>query len=167
MSLLNMRCPTNIAWFVVSIAVYAIYGMLLGRWISDVCVKGQEVFAPFFTDGNASTPVICVTDRVGIIASPLHSGPSSVDLRICRVLSMNIMRSLTSRHCLFKPAISSNICVETSTRFRMPPLQIFSNNPAITPALTRTKPVTNCSSGLFPSRLELFGDGQPPKSFAT
>jgi len=160
-------CPTDIPRFVISVIINSVYGMSERRRISDVLVKGRKIFAPFFANGNASAAIGCVMGRVWIITSPLHSRPSSIDLRICRVLSMNIMSFSSSRDCLFKPALASNICVETSARFRVPPPQIFSNNPAIVPALTGAKPVTNYLSGLFPSRLELVGDGQPTKSFAT
>jgi hypothetical protein len=166
-SLFKTSCPSDVARFVVSVIINAINGMPGRRRISDLLIKSCKVFAPFFTDGNASTSVVCIIGSVWIIASVLHSGPSSINFGICRGLSMNIMSFSSSRHRLFKPALSSNICVETSARSRVPTLQISSSNPAIAPALTGAKPITNCFSGLFPSRLELVGRSQPAKSFAT
>lgn len=72
-NLLLLVSPTAIAWFVITVVIYAIKGFSF-RAFAHICV---EVFKrhPSFTDGNASSTV----DRIGGIplvrATPTHSGP--------------------------------------------------------------------------------------------
>ncbi len=69
------RCPSAIRWFVITIVVYALDRMFIGRAMSHIRDKILKIFPPF-TYFNASSTVVCKTLAIFIVAPLSHSGPN-------------------------------------------------------------------------------------------
>lgn len=79
--------PSAVAWLVITIAVYSVYGVGLARLFSHISKKVLKTVFPSIANNDSSTPIDWVLFIVRVVASPLHKLPCSVFYRASRVVS--------------------------------------------------------------------------------
>jgi len=93
MSLLKLRCPSTIPWFIVPIWIrIAIQGFIC-RTCSHVFEKGLKVFFPAVTHSYAATAVVIESRSFGVETPILRSKPRS----ICRTFSSGRTMTVSDR----------------------------------------------------------------------
>jgi hypothetical protein len=128
--LFRLRCPSDVARFVVAVVVrVAINGMSGRRRISDVLVKGRKVFAPFFANTDASAAIMPILRAPWIVATSPHTSPRSEDFRL--------------GHSVSGPwfILLEKIYFPTSAGTRTSVVKRLTHHPSRLAALTNAKPI--------------------------
>lgn len=73
--LLLASCPSAVRWLVIPIAIYTVNAMFW-RWRqSHICKKVLKRFKPSFADSNPLSPIIFITNSIGVHTAAFHSAP--------------------------------------------------------------------------------------------